>query len=113
MRLVKIGKHYVNPEAVVAVFPDGGDVQVRLGDGALFFKVPDMTVEAVLSALKRGPTPCETCRWFRRVDHKGDGQGLCNANGASQIWPNTVQSLGCLVSADAQAIGCPKHEERT
>ena len=110
MRLVKIVDRHINPETVSAVVPAGIDAEVRLASGERFTAF-GMTVEEVRSALNRGPTPCSTCRWFAPVQDRSDG--LCNANGASQFWESSKHYIGCWVSVDAQAIGCPKHEERT
>lgn len=108
MRLVKIVDRYINPETVSGVVPAGIDAEVRLASGERFTTF-GMTVEDVRSAFKRGPTPCASCRWFASIHGRSDG--LCNANGASQFWESSKDHLGCWVSADAQAIGCPKHEE--
>ena len=107
MRFVRFGNYAVDADKIEAVAIEGGYTCIKLGPRSI--EVREMTVDAVLSALKRGPTPCSTCRWFAPVQDRSDG--LCNANGASKFWESTKDHLGCWVSADAQAIGCPKHEE--
>lgn len=68
--------------------------------------------ERALAPKRRGPTPCSTCRWFLGPE-KG-GEGLCTGNGTSKLSDLTsAEFVGCAVSTMTQAIGCPKHEERT
>ena len=78
MRLVKLGNRFVNPEAVAWVMPAGAGCEVGTLSGNIFTAF-DTTAGQALAALKRGPTPCETCRWC------ASDCGVCMAHGNTQV----------------------------
>ena len=109
MRLVQIGDYHIDADAVHVVSQTvSGQVMVHTPSGAVC--VMGSTVAEVVVRLKRGPTPCETCRWW--FPREG-GEGLCTANGASQLnYQTQAMYVGCLIADDIADIGCPQHEEK-
>lgn len=80
---------------------------------AIYDGVRDGLRDAAASKPKRGPTPCETCRWF--VDRRN--KDYVDANGVSRI-PNFCtekpmhNGVPFVLLREIEPVGCPQHDEK-
>jgi hypothetical protein len=103
MRIVQIGDYHIDADAVHVVSQTvSGQVMVHTPSGAVC--VMGSTVAEVVARLKRGPTPCTSCRWF--IDSNSKYEAFCTAR------QDALKGVGTTSWPFMRSVGCPQHEEK-